>query len=287
MNKWVALLLGLLVLGLLAGALLGPGIDWRDTYRPAARAVIRGGTPYGGIYYAAPWCAALLAPLALLPEWMGRGLLLVTGLCVYAWCAYKAKLGPGMAVVFLLSPPVLHDLWHGNVEWMALAGAFLPPWAGVVLLAVKPQIGVGVLGFRLWQAARRRTVIQDFGPLVVLLIASVAAYGPWMLRFGEVLDLTKQYNASIWPWGIPVGLALGAVAALKDDERCALAVGPFVSPYALVHTWVGLMLALPKKRLVPTVAMLWALSWLAVLPNFSIMPPAGPTYSAVWAVRGG
>lgn len=59
----------MLALVVVAASWLPPGIDWRDTYRPAALAIVSGRSPYNvDIYFAAPWALLPLAPFALLPE---------------------------------------------------------------------------------------------------------------------------------------------------------------------------------------------------------------------------
>lgn len=113
---------------------LPPGIDWRDTYRPAARALLSGKSPYTvDIYFAAPWALLPLIPFALLPETIGRAVLLLVGLIAFAFTARRLGAKPLSMTAFLLSPPVLHCLLNSNIEWLPLLGAVLPPPRGPLL----------------------------------------------------------------------------------------------------------------------------------------------------------
>ena len=74
------LLSAILILIVLAYAYLPDGIDWRDTYRPAALKLLAGQSPYDVlIFFAAPWGLIPLAPFALLPVRFGRVALFVVG----------------------------------------------------------------------------------------------------------------------------------------------------------------------------------------------------------------
>jgi hypothetical protein len=91
------------------------------------------------------------------------------------------------------------------------------------------------------------------------LLINFAIYGLWPLRFGKTLSF--WWNASLWPTSIPVGLAL-TVAALRTRKiGYAMAAGPCLSPYVLLHSWVGALAAilqLPQETLVAVIG-LWIL----------------------------
>jgi hypothetical protein len=249
-----------------AGARFLPqGIDWRDTYRPAARALLSGRSPYTvDIFFAAPWTLIPLVPFALLPETTGRAALLLVGLVAFAFAARRLGARPLALTAFLLSPPVLHCLLNSNIEWIPLLGPVLPPQVGLFFVTAKPQIGIGVILFWLveaWRNGRLREVVRVFGPTVVVTLISFALFGFWPLRFRSTISLTRAYNASLWPASIPVGLALMVPALRLREIKFSLAASPCLSPYVLLHAWVGTLVSivsLPAETVAAVIG-LWAL----------------------------
>lgn len=142
-------LVALIVTGLaslwLAAEFLPPGIDWRDTYRPAALALLRGQSPYSvDIFFAPPWALIPLLPFAMLPESIGRAVLFLLALVCYAYTAFRLEARPPALAAFLASPVVMHGLLNSNIEWLPLLGFVLPPQIGLVFVTIKPQIGLAV-----------------------------------------------------------------------------------------------------------------------------------------------
>jgi hypothetical protein len=270
-----ALGVSLVALLVAASAYLPQGIDWHLTLRPSVRALLTSTSPYQATpsapFAGAPWGLWVLLPLALLPEAIGRALLLLISLAAFAYSAYKLGARPLIAAAFLLSPPVLHCLLNANVDWMPLLGFVLPPQIGLFFLAVKPQMGSVVALFWLVEAWRQggwRRVVKVFGPVTVALVLSLLIYGLWPLNAFHIYDSSQTWNASLWPASIPVGLALAWAALRKRDIRYAMGASPCLSPYVLFHSWSGALaaiLTLPAESLA-AIAGLWilvAIRWLA------------------------
>jgi len=240
--------LAIVVIGLLIilPDVLPVGIDWRDDFRPAARALMFTGTPYSvPIFINAPWTLLPLLPFALLPEKIGGAALFLIGLGAFAYSAYRLGAKPLVMMAFLLSPPVIHCLLNGNLDWMALLGMVLPPPIGLILIATKPQMGSVVAIFWLFEAWRNggwRQVVRTFWPITAVLAISFLLFGFWPARF--TLATTLWWNASLWPASIPVGLALAVAAIRRRDIRYAMAASPCLSPYVLLHSWSGAVAAL-------------------------------------------
>ena len=267
-DRWVeyAFLTALvLVTFSLAIAFLPPGIDWRDTYRPAALALLQGASPYTvDIFFAPPWSLIPLIPFALLPVEIGRAMLFVVGLCSYAFTAYKLGAKATGLAAFIASPIVLHGLLNSNVEWLVLLGFVLPPQLGLFFVTIKPQIGIGMLVYWGIQGIRDNGIgqtVRDFLPISLVSLASFAVFGLWPLRFRETLVLTRGYNASFWPFSIPIGLALLCLAFWRKDSRFAMAASPFISPYVLFHAWVGPLVSIVRSSIAVllVVLALWVL----------------------------
>lgn len=223
------------------------GYDWTHTYRPAALAMARGESPYAvDIYYAAPWAVIPLIPFALLPEKLGNAAIFLLGLSAFACIAYQLNPKPGAIVVFLLSAPVVGCLIWGNIEWMPLLGLVLPVPIGLVFAIIKPQVGVGLTVYWFFHLMKTRGAagtVKAFLPVTLITLLSFRLYGFWPLRFQDTLalsaDSAAQYNTSLWPYGIFIGIWLLYKAVQNQKSETAVAASPFLSPYVLQYTWVA------------------------------------------------
>jgi hypothetical protein len=242
---------------------LPPGVDWHLAFRPAARNLLAGRSPYAvDGFFNAPWALLPLLPIAVLPENIGRAILFLVSMVVYAFVAYRLGATKLSLLVFLLSPPVIHGLLNANIDWLAMLGFILPPQIGLFFLATKPQIGIGVAAYWLvdiWQQKGFRQVAVVFLPVTIAALVSFGLFGFWPLRFGKEIDL--WWNASLWPASIPVGIALLVAAIRKRQIAYAMGAGPCISPYVLLHSWVGALAAIVslQAETLAAVAGLWLL----------------------------
>lgn len=272
---WPVIALGMgvftVVVTFVVGTLLPYGIDWHEAFRPASIALMSGHSPYQvEKFYNPPWALLPLLPLALMPENFGRGLLFAISLLSLATVAYRLKARPFALLAFLLSPPVLHGLLNANIDWLAMLGFVLPPQLGLPFVLVKPQIGIGMAIFWLteaWREGRSRQIVKILWPTLLLSIASVALYGLWPLRLLHITDYSRNFNASLWPLSIPVGLGLLAMAIYTRNHRYAMASAPLLSPHVVFHSYAGPLAALlPATRwMMIAVIALWVVALLKVL----------------------
>lgn len=140
----------------------------------------------------------------------------------------------------------------------------MPPWIGLFFVAIKPQIGAGVVVFWVVQAWRRggwREMMNTFAPIAVVTVVSLFIFGFWPSRFSNAEY--RWWNARLWPASIPVGLALLVAALRKNRIQFAMGASPRLSPYVLLHSWVGALLAIIHS-LPKTVAAVVGL-WIVVL----------------------
>ena len=258
------------VLSFIAAPYLPVAIDWSTAFRPATLALLSGRNPYeNSLMIHAPWGMIPLIPLALLPESVGRVMLIFCGLTSYAYIAHKlgAKL---ITIVFLLiSPPVLHVLLNGNLDWLAALGFILPPQIGLFFISIKPQMGIAVAPFWLIQAWRMggwKQVLKTFFPFTAVLLLSFLLFGLWPL--GSVKTTDYWWNASLWPMSIPVGLALFITSIRRQKIEYAMAASPCLSPYVLFHSWVGVILAIVSSapETIAAVIGLWILVAIRFFP---------------------
>ena len=231
----------------LAAPFVPPAIDWRITFRPAALTILSGESPYGKVYVVhAPWALMMLIPFALLPEAVGRVMLIFCGLASYAYVAHRLGAKPIAVVFLLISPLVMHVLLNGNIDWLAILGFVLPPQIGLFFISIKPQVGIAVGPFWLIEAWRQggwKQVLRTFLPFTIVLLLSFAIFGLWPL---DALRVTSDvsFNASLWPLSIPAGLALLVTAVRKRKIEYAMAASPCLSPYVLFYSWGGALLAI-------------------------------------------
>ena len=261
------LLIGALAVGvvLASSALLPPGCDWEGNYRRASLAMFSGKSPYMvEPFFAPPWSLLPLLPFSILPVSIGRTALFWVSLITLAFTAYRLGARPLGVAIFILSPPVMHGLLNANIEWIPLLGFVLPPQVGLLLVTAKPQTGFAVALFWIAQAWRKggvREILRISWPLLITFLLSLLLYGPWPLRLREVMPIAKDFNASFWPYTLPVGGALIVASLRKREIRWAMGASPCLSPYVLFHTWSAALVALvpATTELFVTVIGLWVL----------------------------
>jgi hypothetical protein len=212
--------------------------------------------------------------MAVLPENIGRGLLFVASLAAFGYTAFRLGGKPIALAMFLISPPVLHCLLNANLDWLPLLGFILPPPVGLFFLAVKPQVGSVVALFWLVEAWRRgkwKETFRVFGPVTAALILSLLIYGWWPLNMLKATEYTLWWNASLWPWSIPVGLVFTALALWRRKINFAMVASPCLSPHVLLHSWSGALVSVVDSTKGTVVAVIGL--WLLVI--FRVVSGAG------------
>jgi len=236
----------LITLVALMSMLLPPAVDWHETFRPAILEILQGRSPYNvDGFYNPPWGLLPLIPLGWFPESVGRAILVILGLASYIYVAHRLGAKPFAVFFLLISPPVFHVIFNGNTDWIATLGFVLPPQIGLFFISTKPQIGIAVGLFWLvqsWQQGGLGQTVKTFGPFTIVFFVSLILFGPWPLRVFETGKITG--SASLWPMSIPVGLALFVTAIRRKKIEYAMAASPCLSPYLLLHSWVGALLAI-------------------------------------------
>jgi hypothetical protein len=240
------------------------GVDWYESFRPAADELLHGRDPYTQLYRNPPWTLLPILPLALLPPDAGRAAFVVMGLAGFVWFGYRMGAQPLILAAFLVSPPVLHSLVNANNDWMALLGFVLPPQIGLFFVLIKPQIGAAVALYWLvesWRTGRAREVIRVYWPVSLAFGLSFLIFGWWPRKFAGATDL--WWNASLFPASIPVGLALIVASLRRRKVEYAMAASPCLSPYVLLHAWSGALAALIGAPFEFVAA--WAGLWILVV----------------------
>ncbi|MFN8462081.1 MAG: hypothetical protein U0X93_09975 [Anaerolineales bacterium] len=84
---------------------------------------------------------------------------------------------------------------------MLLLGFVLPPQVGLILLAIKPQVGIG-LGLywfiTIWKYKGLKEVAMAFAPVTILLLVSFVIYNHGFCVFGTLPGVLIIQFFSLW-----------------------------------------------------------------------------------------
>ncbi len=242
--------------------ILPPAVDW-PVFRAATLKLLAGRSPYEVEGFFNPfWALIPLIPIAILPEPLSRAALFVATLLALTYTAHR--LGGKLAgtLLLLMSPPAIHGLLNGNIDWLAALGIVLPSQIGLFFVTIKPQIGLAIAIFwttEAWKKGGWQRVVKLLWPLIVAFVFSTIAFGFWPAR--ATVETSLWWNASLWPMSIPVGLALLVTAIRKGKINYAIGASPCLSPYVLFHSWIVALLAIVHSlpELSAAVSGLWIL----------------------------
>lgn len=244
------------------------GVDWHETFYPATRLLIAGQNPYAITILHNPFWALLpLVPFALLGEKAGQVAYLAFNFFSYAFVAYKLRAKPIAWTAFLLSLPVLQAMRVLNVDALVLWGYILPVPVGLFFVLTKPQIGIAIViywSFIAWREGGLKKLAVTFTPVSVALLLSFAMFGNWLTGKTDNL-LSSRWNTSLWPWSIPLGIALLYLGLKYRKDKMAISASPMLSPYVTAHSWSIAFIGLLENDLfmIGAVVCLWVLFFLA------------------------
>ena len=247
------------------------GIDWRETYYPAARAVLDGANPYlaAPTFRNLPWTLIPMLPLAIFSERVSGALYFILTLALYAWVAIRLKASRIALIAFLLSSPVVYGMRMLNVDALALVGFILPPQIGLFFVLIKPQMGIAMIPFWVFESWREggwRSLTRVFLPAAIATILSLVIFGT--ASIGRSNDLLQSsWNASLWPWAFPIGFALTILSIRNRRKDQAMAASPFLSPYLAYHSWVSVLAGLMQRdlELILAVIGMWLVAGIRIL----------------------
>jgi hypothetical protein len=127
-----------------------------------------------------------------------------------------------------------------------LWGFVLPAPIGMLLVLVKPQMGIVFAGYLLLRAyldAGLRKVFLTLLPTLCAVVLSKLLYWNWMQAWwvNRMALQHAQWNVSIWPWGLLAGVPLLAWVVWKQHRGSAMASAVLVSPYVSWPSWTALL----------------------------------------------
>ncbi len=231
-------------------ASLVPNADWSGTFEPAGRYVLQGHSPYEQpLYLNPPWAILLVLPFLLFPPAIARGLLLVCSLAALIYIAWRLH-SPRLAVVaLLLSPTAIGALLAGTLDLLILLGIFLTPAWGLLVLMIKPQIGLGVALYDLieaWRSNRALGILRTFAPVVIAYLVCAVLFPVWVDRI--IHKPENVWNRTLFPYSIPLGIFFLWLAVRRRNVYFALAGTPFLSPYLTFYTYLIVQIGLLHEQ---------------------------------------
>jgi len=225
------------------------GVDYTHFFRPASQT----SAPYAVAGFYNPfWILPVLWVFELfgdhrLAAWV------VMNLCAFIYVFVRLKMPLWSILPFFVFSGALMSVFVGNVEGLVALGMVLPLPLGIVVLMLKPQIGLALTAYYVLSAYvhdgwKRAALILV--PVLVLFTVSFFLYGAWFLKPLEVIERT--YNTIyFFPIGVPVGVALIVAGVARRNIGYALMAIPFTSPYMIFHTWafpyMGVVLVVVKE----------------------------------------
>lgn len=220
------------------------GVDWRLYFQPAAESLMRGRSPYDvSGFWNPPWMLLPIMIFAKMPLEIAAPMLFVLNTMACIWASLRLGMNKFVVFPFFIFFGSMMNSVMGNIDGLLALGLLCPPWLGIIILMIKPQVGFPIVLF--WVAnelAQKGTVRQKAArvlrlllPFTILLIASTFLYGAWFLHSVDAIG--KTWNTAPWPLGIPVGLWLVGAGIQKRDVSFVLMSTPFITPYLTIYTW--------------------------------------------------
>ena len=246
------------------------GDDYHSTFHPAPLAVLRGESPYNGYgFFYPPWTILPLLPISLLPEKIGNEIFFFSCLLTFVLLLHKYKVNLATTIIFLVSPPVLVELWSSNINWLVLLGYLMPPQIGLFFVLMKPQVGGAMALFwfvEAWHKGGFRQVIKTFLPVSIITIITLFIFPGWFQSATNTIGFSA--NISFWPLSIPIGLVLVALMLKHRDERFAYMASPFLSPYFTINSLSTVILGLVSSPWLTTSAVVGM--WIAIFIGIAV-----------------
>lgn len=270
--RWVeAAVLAAAMLAVLVLFVLTPlpgGDDW-ETFRGAALRILSGRELYGSkithAYFSnPPWLAVAALPAAILPFKWGWGVLSIASLGAALLLARRWTSGIVKPLLVLGSPAMFYTILHGQIDAIILAMALLPREWWLLAALTKPQTALGLIAGLSRRSAGRAVLLAAAFVGVTMLF-----FGFWPARLlgqpSPFVGAAHNLWAGIWPFQIPVGVALLLLAIRRTETVLLMAGSPFLSPYAATSTLLGPWLAVTAILSDRESLIVWLAWWAAVV----------------------
>lgn len=240
---------------------IGPANDLRQYFSAAAGwphpflgAPLEGGGNESSYGIFLPWAIPFFLPLTLLPSALATTLVRVaTILALYLLSGRSFW----KTLVVSLSAPALVLLWQGNLDALVATGLLLPGAGALLLLSLKPQVAA----FAALPILRRDGWKHALLPALVIVLSTLL-WPEWMTRASLAGRHFGPWDWNLFPWGVPLGLAMTGWAIRQRDPLLAGVATPLLSPFLPAYT-LAPTLALLWRRWPRAAGALWAATWIA------------------------
>lgn len=247
----VSLVLALILLAMAFSSFQWLGVDWRRFYRQGALSP----SPYElRKIVAPPWAYWVLRPVAIFGDDLSLGVLtlatiLICMLYLRDWLKF---------VMLCLTIPFQATLVLGQVDALSLVGLMVPADLSLLFLTMKPQ------GAML-AALKARLTGRSVAILLGVFAGSLIVYGWWPAVLLEPLGWGS--NWSMWPWSIPIGVALLCQQWRRgfDSDAVLCLASLCFAPYFCVTSLLPTTAAAIKEHGLPFAAAVAILPWLFVI----------------------
>lgn len=262
MKRWLgfALILVFCVVAVIAIANTGVlGTDFEETFYPAGQNLLHG-QPIRILN--PPWLVLPFAVLALLPIHWAYGLYIILSAAGTIWALYRLGSNWLATTLIVCSLPTIVMIGLGQVDWLVVLGATLPPAWGLFLVLVKPQLGIMVAAVWALRAWKNKTLIKDFAPVTIALVVAAGLFLLGIWRPQDV-DVYNNTVGSLWPMAFPLALWLAYLAYQNNEIDKALLAGPLAMPFAGVYLWWVAFLPLRNQK--RWLLLAWSVVWIGAL----------------------
>lgn len=219
--------------------------DW-NVYAQAVLVFLSGGNPYAVTgFYNPVWALPFFIPFVMLGAPAGQIAYSAVAYMSFALVAMRLKASIPSLLFFVFSLPVFWSAVNCvNLDWLVLFSLFTPAPVALILAMTKPQIGICIAVYILYRAFREKRLIRTAAPLAILTAITVAIYG---LPNVSVLS-GAWWNISLFPYSIPVGIALLVIAILRRDKVLTVPASLALAPYFGLTTIAALIVPLLRDR---------------------------------------
>ena len=237
-------------------------IDLDNCFIPGAKLLVAGASPNDHVcFHSPPYTAVLWTPLLLLPALVSRLLVLTLSVAgmVYMLFRYDVPIMPAMLI--FISKPWIHLITTGQYDVLFLFLVLMPSWSASMIGSMKPQASIGIVLYDVVKARTVRAKVLVLVPCGIFLAVITVLFPAWYTNL--IQPVGAVWNTAIFPWGVPVFLALIFAALWRDERELALGASPFLANYVGWYTWILPLFALARYR-VPFLV-LWGGLWGATL----------------------
>lgn len=220
-------------------------------------------SPYSILGFVSPPYITAFLLYAWLPLSWSNSINIMLSVIVLGAANYKYKGGWFGLVLIFTSFQFLQLVGKNNIDWIPLLGVMSSPSLGLIMLSIKPQTlaGIGLIWLK-------KHGIKIFIPIIAVVMISSLIWHGWIFQWLSLTSHMKSvfWNASLFPWLIPLGAYMLYKAWKTDDEILAAMSTACFAPYFGIYSLAPVM-AIAGKKYRWVVITLWVIGWICVFTH--------------------